>query len=179
MGHVVLQHPMSQPNQPSYTSHYTHSLDDRNRITIPSAWRFAHDADDVLLAVPQTGKNGNYIAVLPLAEAAKLRAKVEQVALSDDAGQDFVATFFSQTQQLWFDKAGRISLNAELLAHAGIKAAPEVDAKAGTAKADTKPSEAVLVGAYTKFNVYSPACWKEVQASAAKEKLETMRRLGI
>jgi MraZ protein len=157
---------MSQAQQPSYTSHFTHSLDDRNRITIPSAWRFAHDADDVLLAVPQNGKNGNYIAVLPPTEAAKLRAKVEQVALSDEAGQDFIATFFSQTQQLWFDKAGRISLNAELLAHAGIKSGEQA-------------GEAVLVGGYTKFNVYNPSCWKEVQASAAKEKGETMRRLGI
>lgn len=157
---------MSQENQPSYTSHFTHSLDDRNRITIPSAWRFAHDADDVLLAVPQNGKNGNYIAVLPPAEAAKLRAKIEAVALSDEAGQDFIATFFSQTQQLWFDKAGRISLNADLLAHAGIKSGDEA-------------GMAVLVGGMSKFNVYNPACWKETQASAAKEKGETMRRLGI
>ena len=157
---------MPQAQQPSYTSHFTHSLDDRNRITIPSAWRFAHDADDVLLAVPQNGRNGNYIAVLPPAEAAKLRAKIELVALSDDAGQDFIATYFAQTQQLWFDKAGRISINAELLAHAGIKVGDKI-------------SEAVLVGGFTKFNVYNPACWTEVQASAAKEKGETMRRLGI
>ena len=166
MGPRVSRPPMSQANQPSYTSHFKHSLDDRNRITIPSAWRFAHDADDVLLAVPQSGKNGNYISVLPLAEAAKLRAKVEQVALSDDAGQDFIATYFSKTQQLWFDKAGRISLNAELLAHAGIEGGD-------------KSGEAILVGGYTKFNVYNPACWSETQASAAKEKSETMRRLGI
>ena len=132
---------MPQAQQPSYTSHFTHSLDDRNRITIPSAWRFAHDADDVLLAVPQNGRNGNYIAVLPPAEAAKLRAKIELVALSDDAGQDFIATYFAQTQQLWFDKAGRISINAELLAHAGIKVGDKI-------------SEAVLVGGFTKFNVY-------------------------
>ena len=157
---------MSQAQQPSYTSHFTHSLDDRNRLTIPSAWRFAHDADDVLLAVPQNGRNGNYIAVLPPAEAAKLRAKIELVALSDDAGQDFIATYFAQTQQLWFDKAGRISINAELLAHAGIKGGD-------------KSGEAVLVGGFTKFNVYNPACWTEVQASAVKEKGETMRRLGI
>jgi MraZ protein len=157
---------MPQAQQPSYTSHFTHSLDDRNRITIPSAWRFAHDVDDVLLAVPQNGKNGKYIAVLPPAEAAKLRAKIELVALSDDDGQEFIANFFSQTQQLWFDKAGRISINAELLLHAGIKGGE-------------KGGEAVLVGGLTKFNIYTPACWTEVQASAVKDKGETMRRLGI
>ena len=61
---------------------------------------------------------------------------------------------------------GRISLNAELLAHAGIEGGD-------------KSGEAILVGGYTKFNVYNPACWSETQASAAKEKGETMRRLGI
>ena len=157
---------MSQANQPTYTSHFRHSLDDKNRITIPSAWRFVHDADDMLLAVPQDGKNGSYIAVLPPAEAAKLRAKIEQVALSDDDGQDFIASYFSQTQQLWFDKSGRISLNDELLAHAGIKKG-------------TEGGEAMLVGGYSKFNIYSPEHWHEVQARAQKSKAETMRRLGI
>jgi MraZ protein len=157
---------MSQAKEPSYTSHFSHSLDDRNRITIPSAWRFAHDADDELLAVPQSGKNGNYIAVLPKEEAATLRAKIRQIALSDESGQDFAATFFASTQQLWFDKAGRIMLNAEMLAHAGIRGGED-------------KGEAVLVGSLTKFHIYSPECWKETQASAAKDKAETMRRLGI
>jgi MraZ protein len=157
---------MSQAKEPSYTSHFSHSLDDRNRITIPSAWRFAHDADDELLAVPQSGKNGNYIAVLPKEEAATLRAKIRQIALSDESGQDFAATFFASTQQLWFDKAGRIMLNAEMLAHACIRGGED-------------KGEAVLVGSLTKFHIYSPECWKETQASAAKDKAETMRRLGI
>lgn len=157
---------MSQVKQPSYTSHFRHSLDDRNRITIPSAWRFAHDEDDELLAVPQSGKNGNYIAILPKAEADTLRAKIQQIALSDDEGQDFAATFFATTQQVWFDKAGRIMLNAELLAHAGIRGGED-------------KGEAILVGSLTKFHVYSPECWRETQASAAKEKSQTMRRLGI
>lgn len=152
--------PMSQANQPIYTSRHRHSLDDKNRITIPSAWRYAHDADDVFLAVPQSG---GYVAVLPPAEAAKLRAKIEAVALSDEAGQDFIATFFSKTQQVWFDKAGRIALNDDLRAHAGIKDA----------------GEAILVGGLTKFNVYSPERWAETQTRAAKDNGDAMRRLGI
>lgn len=157
---------MSQVKQPSYTSHFTHSLDDRSRITIPSAWRFAHGEDDELLAVPMNGKNGAYIAVLPKGEADTLRAKIQQIALSDDEGQEFAATFFATTQQLWFDKAGRIMLNAELLAHAGIRSGED-------------KGEAVLVGSLTKFHIYSPDVWRETQASAAKEKSQTMRRLGI
>jgi len=154
---------MSQANQPIYTSRHRHSLDDKNRVTIPSAWRYAHDADDVFLAVPQSG---GYVAILPTAEAAKLRTKIEQVALSDEAGQDFIATFFAKTQQVWFDKAGRIQLNDDLREHAGIKPGEQ-------------GGEAVLVGGLTKFNVYSPERWAEVQARAAKDNGDAMRRLGI
>lgn len=150
---------MSEPSSPIYTGLFRHALDDKNRVTIPSAWRFAHGENDVLLAVPQPDQ---YIAVLPPAEAAKLRAKVEMVALSDAAGQDFVAAYFAKTQQVWFDKSGRIGLNAELLAHAGIK------------------GDAVLVGSMTKFNVYSPERWERVQTRTAGENFgEIMRRLGI
>ena len=164
MGNVVFPVlPRSQANQPIYTSRHRHSLDDKNRITIPSAWRYAHDADDVFLAVPQSG---GYVAVLPPAEAAKLRQKIELVALSDDAGQDFIATFFAKTQQVWFDKAGRIQLNDDLREHAGIKAGEQ-------------GGEAMLVGGLTKFNVYNPERWTEVQARAAKDNGDAMRRLGI
>ncbi len=157
---------MSEAKQPSYTSNFKHSLDDRNRITIPSAWRFAHDENDELLAVPQDGKTGKYIAILPKAEADVLRAKIRQIALSDDAGQNFAATFFAETQQVWFDKAGRIMLNPELLAHAGIRSGAD-------------KGEVVLVGSLTKFHVYSPECWAETKASAAKDNAEAKRRLGI
>lgn len=161
---------MSTNKEPSYTSEFAHSLDDRNRVTIPSAWRATHNADDVLLAVPQSGKNGKYIAVLPKAEADKLRAKIAAFALSDASAQDFAATYFARTQQLWFDKAGRIGLNAALLKHAGVAMCEEGMSKGG---------DVVLVGSLTKFHIYTPEVWAETQASAAKENEETMRRLGI
>lgn len=144
---------------PHYTGLFRHALDDKNRITIPSAWRFAHGDDDTFLATPHPD---GYIAVLPPAEVEKLRAKVAGMALSDGAGQDFVARFFAQTQTLWFDKAGRMSLNPDLLAHAEI----------------TK--EAVLVGGLTKFNIYTPARWTKVEARTSGENFgDLMRRLGI
>jgi MraZ protein len=84
------------------------------------------------------------------------------MALSDGAGQDFVARFFSQTHSLWFDKAGRMNLSPELLQHGGV----------------TK--EAVLVGGLTKFNIYTPERWAKVEARTAGENFgDLMRRLGI
>ncbi len=162
MGHfggVGALNPMSQSIPPLYTGLFRHTLDDKNRLTIPSAWRFAHGENDTFLATPHPD---GYIAVLPPAEVEKLRAKIAAMALSDGAGQDFVARFFAQTHSLWFDKAGRMNLSAELLKHANI----------------TK--DAVLVGGLTKFNIYTPERWTQVEARTSGENFgDLMRRLGI
>lgn len=150
---------MAQPGRAFYTGLFRHTLDDKNRLTIPSAWRLAHAAEDQFLATPHPD---GYVAVLPPAEVEKLHAKVAQMALSDGAGQDFVARFFAQTQSFSFDKAGRIMLDAALLAHAGIR------------------RDAVLVGSLTKFNIYAPARWTKVEDRTSGENFgDLMRRIGL
>jgi MraZ protein len=150
---------MAETGKASYTSIFKHTLDDKGRLTIPSAWRGAHAEGDSFLATPHPD---GYVAVLPPAEVDKLKAKIAQMALSDGAAQDFSARFFSQTQSFSFDKQGRVLLDPILLKHAGI----------------TK--DAVLVGTLTKFNLYSPARWEKVEARTAGENFgDLMRRLGI
>ena len=141
------------------TPAFSGNLDDKFRLTIPSAWRYAHEEADAFLATPHPD---GYIAVLPPAEVEKLHAKIAQVALSDGAGQDFAAKFFAQTQSFSFDKAGRVGLEDALLEHAGIE------------------REAVLVGSLTKFNIYAPARWQKVEARTSGENFgDLMRRMGI
>lgn len=151
--------PMSTSAKAFYTGLFRHTLDDKNRVTIPSAWRAAHVEGETFLATPHPD---GYVAVLPPAEVEKLHAKIAQMALSDGAAQDFAARFFAQTQALAFDKQGRIMLNADLLAHAGIG------------------KDAVLVGSLTKFNLYSPERWAKVEQRTAGENFgDLMRRIGI
>src|SRR3984957_9559982 len=108
---------MPQPSRAFYTGLFRHTLDDKGRLTIPSAWRSANAAGDTFLATPHPD---GYVAVLPPAEVGKLHAKIALMALSDGAGQDFAARFFSQTQSFSFDKQGRVGLNPDLLRHSGI-----------------------------------------------------------
>src|SRR5277367_6708022 len=133
---------MAQPGKAYYTGLFRHTLDEKGRVTIPSAWRSAHAEADVFLATPHPD---GYVAVLPPAEVEKLHAKIAQMALSDGAAQDFSARFFAQTQTFSFDKQGRVGLDAGLLEHAGIA------------------KDAVLVGSLTKFNLYAPARWGKVE----------------
>ncbi len=134
-------------------------MDDKGRVTIPSAWRFAHAEEDTFLATPHPD---GYVAVLPPSEVEKLHAKISEMKLSDAAAQAFAARFFSQTQSFSFDKSGRVGLSAELLKHAGIE------------------KDAVLVGSLTKFNLYTPARWQQEETRTAGENFgDLMRRLDI
>ncbi|HEY1764834.1 MAG TPA: division/cell wall cluster transcriptional repressor MraZ [Opitutaceae bacterium] len=150
---------MTTPAKAFFTGQFKHTLDEKGRVTIPSAWRAAHGEGDVFLATPHPD---GYVAVLPPAEVEKLHAKIAQFALSDGAAQDFSARFFAQTQSFTFDKQGRVGLTQELLAHAGIS------------------KDAVLVGSLSKFNLYSPTRWQKVEARTSGENFgDIMRRLGI
>jgi MraZ protein len=150
---------MAQAGKPVYTGLFRHTLDDKGRLTIPSAWRHAHAEADVFLVTPNPE---GYLAVLPPLEVEKLHEKISAMKLSDAGAQAWAAKFFSQTQSFSFDKAGRIGLAAELLKHAGIE------------------KDAVLVGSMNKFNIYNPARWQQEEARTAGENFgDLMRRLDI
>lgn len=150
---------MAQLGKPFYTGLFRHGLDDKNRLTIPSAWRSAHEVNDTFLATPHPD---GYVAILPPAEVEKLHAKIAAMALTDSEAQDVAASFFAATHAFTFDKAGRIALTDELRKHAGID------------------KDTVLVGSMTKFNVYSPALWEKRQKHMSGENLgAAMRRIGI
>lgn len=150
---------MSTSGKTFYTGLFRHTLDDKNRVTIPSAWRAGHADSDSFLATPHPD---GYVAILPPVEVEKLHAKISAIAMSDGAGQDFAARFFAQTQAVSFDKQGRIMLNAELLAHAGVG------------------KDAVLAGSMTKFNLYSPERWAKVEQRTAGASFgDLMRQMGI
>ncbi len=150
---------MAHNGKPFYTGLFRHALDDKNRLTIPSAWRSAHGESDTFLATPHPD---GYIAVLPPAEVEKLYEKASQKALTDRDAQDAFAAFFAASLTFSFDKSGRIGLPEELVRHAGID------------------KDAVLVGSLNKFGIYSPARWEKVQQRTSGENFgDLMRRIGI
>jgi MraZ protein len=159
LGHSGSFPHMAQPSKAIFTGLFRHTLDDKGRLTIPSAWRHAHEEAETFIATPHPD---GYISVLPPAEVEKLHDKISAMKHSDAAAQAFAARFFSQTQSFSFDKAGRVGLAAELLKHAGVA------------------KEAVLVGSLTKFNIYNPIRWQQEEARTAGENFgDLMRRLDI
>lgn len=150
---------MSSTPRPRYTGHFRHSLDDKNRLTIPSGWRVAHGEEDVFVALPHPD---GYIAVLPPAEVDKLYEKSSSKELSDSEAQDVLTQLFAHAQTLNFDKQGRFNLSQNLLDHAGV----------------TK--DAVLAGSLSKFAIWNPQRWDEkARRMDAQTYRDLMRRAGI
>jgi len=143
--------------KPIYTGRFRHTLDDKNRLTIPSAWRATHAETDQFLA---TANPDGHIVVLPPADLEKLYEKTSQQAMSDrdQAGLDY---FFSMALSFNFDKQGRFALSDDLRLHAGLD------------------KDVILVGSLNKFSIYSPARWEKVTQKVAGELGESMRRIGI
>jgi MraZ protein len=150
---------MPSSTKPRYTGHFRHSLDDKNRLTIPSGWRYAHTEDDEFVALPHPD---GYIAILPPPEVDRLYEKAAAKNLSDSEAQDVLTQLFAHAQTLRFDKQGRFSLVPELLSHAGIS------------------KEAVLAGSLSKFAIWNPEQWEaKGQRMDAQTYRDLMRRAGI
>ena len=142
-----------------YSGRFEHTLDDKNRLTIPSAWRWVHSETETFLAMPHPD---GYIAVLPPARVQKLLAQISEMKISDRDAQAVKAKIFSEALSFTFDKQGRFGASADLLKHAGIE------------------KDAVLSGMGDTFNILSPARWTEMQRSTAGENFgDMMRRIGL
>ncbi len=150
---------MTSSSKAIYVGLFRHNLDAKNRLTIPSKWRFAGDEDEVYLAVPHPE---NYIAVLPPAEMDRLYEKVAQMRLGDRAAQDFLHRFFASAHSIGCDKQGRIHVAPELAEHAGIG------------------KEAVMVGTMTRFAIWSPEKWEVMNQRTKGEAFgDLMRQLDF
>ena len=152
-------HFMAQTGTTVYSGRFEHMLDEKNRLTIPSLWRWVHTDTETFLAIPHPD---GYIAVLPPARVEKLLGQISEMKLSDRDAQAVKARIFSDAQSFTFDKQGRFGVSTDLLRHAGIA------------------KDAVLSGMGDTFNILSPARWTDMSRATAGENFgDMMRRIGL
>jgi MraZ protein len=150
---------MSQAGTTVYSGRFEHTLDDKNRLTIPSVWRWVHTDTETFLAIPHPD---GYIAVLPPARVQKLLAQISEMKLSDRDAQAVKARIFSDALSFTIDKQGRFGATADLLRHAAIA------------------KDAVLVGMGDTFNIMSPSRWADMHRATSGENFgDMMRRIGL
>ena len=117
---------------------YSHSLDSKKRLTIPS--RFRDELRDG--AYVMEGLDGNLNVFTP-AVFEKILENISALSLTDDNVRDIRRKFFGRSGYLEIDNAGRILIPDFLRQTAGIE------------------SEAVLTGAGSYFEIWSPESWQQ------------------
>ena len=122
-----------------FIGEFRHSLDDKGRLTMPSAWRSkGEDTENYFLAVPSVeGGSSAYVRVLSPKRIAQLEETISQIKTSDLEGNRMLVELMSMAHQFTCDKQGRINLNEKLVQHAQIK------------------KGVVLVGIMSTFHIYS------------------------
>ena len=138
-----------------FVGEYRHNFDAKNRLTIPSKWRFSGDNEDVFLALPNP--NG-CITIYPPKMVQKLDEKVASVSLGNTKAQKALTRLFSQADYFGCDKQGRINVNERLVNHASIEKA------------------CVLVGNFATFSLWNPEAY-ERYLSADDEQEDEMAKI--
>lgn len=143
--------------EPFYAGTFCHRLDEKNRVTVPSKWRFKGDENDAYLAWlhPQ-----GHIVLYPPAKITELRDILKKVPESDVQGQAILRKLFGAAHQLGPDAAGRLKLPEELLKSAQIE------------------KEVALVGLGDRINILSAAHYEQEKGQKV-DLMELMKGIGL
>jgi len=141
--------------RPVFTAAYTHGVDDKRRLQIPSKWRGAcQEMELTMILWPSGWQKDACLVVLPphVMDTFMDRFASSSITNSDmDALRRFMG---ERSDTVTLDKSGRICLPDALAKAVGID------------------KEAVLVGMYDRFQIWNPERYKEtkpvVEALAAR-----------
>ena len=133
----------SQPQpQKFFAGSFRHSIDEKNRITIPSDWRRTEGQDFIILPEP----HDQYLLVMSSEEFARLSAQVESdSAISARDRRIFSRQLHSRAEHGSADRQGRLVLPEDFCQELGLK------------------GEVALVGGRGRFEIWNLQKWKRAQ----------------
>jgi MraZ protein len=137
---------------------FRHSVDDKNRVAIPAKWRAAARGSKEFYVLPDPN---SCLVVLTASAMEKMLERADDISIGEYQRRDVLRVIASRAHGTPCDKQGRIGLTEELLKHAGIE------------------KEAVLAGALTRFEIWSPARWAEVERAAMQNFSEAAKQVGL
>jgi MraZ protein len=127
------------PHQQFYAGEFRHSIDEKNRITVPSRWR--RDEAEEFILLPEA--NHLFLLVMSPEEFAGMSSAVESnQAVSAHDRRIFLRHLHSRAQHGIADRQGRLVLPEELCRKIGLK------------------DEVALVGGRGRFEIWNLHRWK-------------------
>ena len=126
---------------PVFLGEFVHAIDGKNRLTIPSPWRFEEEVE--LFLFPST--SSSCLKVMPRPELDRIRADAAKLPGPQRAA--FLRRLGSQGRQGTLDKNGRLSLPEEFCKQFKLS------------------GEVTLSGALESFEVWNTDEWNTAHAS--------------
>ena len=141
-----------------FIGEYNHSVDAKNRISIPSKFRDELDGKFIMTK----GLDG-CLYVYTMTEWQKLEQKLSSLPLTNKDARAFVRFFFSGASEIEIDKQGRALIPQNLKEYADIK------------------KEIVRIGVSSRIEIWSREKWNEYNESNIDYDsiAEEMSNLGI
>ena len=139
----------------TFTGEYEHSLDSQRRLSIPTCWR-RKDSENIFYLLP--GRHGA-LQLIPEESFSELIAKARKVSFADPSASLALARLGAMAQECRCDKQGRFKIPQKLLDFAGLK------------------DSAVMVGALTTIQIWSPDKWNTVH-TADESVLDEIQKIG-
>ena len=127
------------PPERFYAGQFRHSIDEKNRITIPSRWR--RDKAEELILLPEA--NHQFLLVMSPMEFGRISAAAESNdGISARDRRVFLRQLHSRAQHASADRQGRLVLPDELCRAIGLK------------------GEVALIGGPGRFEIWNLQRWK-------------------
>ncbi|HKP92680.1 MAG TPA: hypothetical protein VJS88_02195 [Chthoniobacterales bacterium] len=128
----------SQP-QKFFAGEFRHSIDEKNRITIPSRWRRDEGEEFIILPEPQH----QFLVVMSQEEFSRMSAQAESnSAISARDRRIFLRHLHSRAEHGTADRQGRLVLPEDMCRQLGLK------------------GEVALVGGKGRFEIWNLQKWK-------------------
>ena len=134
---------------------YTHTLDEKKRISIPSKFRTALGKKVVI----SNGLDG-CLAMYSLKEWEKIALKLSQMSFASKGSRDMNRFILSNANELSIDSAGRVLIPENLCSFANIK------------------TKAVFAGVYNRVEIWDEVSWKNTNDQLAKDADQIAEKLG-
>jgi MraZ protein len=125
-----------------FLGEYTHTLDDKGRLTLPAKYR-------VELAVGLVVTRGidKCLFVFPMPEWQTLSGKLSALPLTDPQAREFQRLIFSGANDTELDKQGRVLLPQYLRDYAGLH------------------GDVIVAGLNTHMEIWAPDAWNAIRAN--------------
>jgi len=139
-GNTILENEVK--GQGIFVGEFTHSLDPKKRLTIPSEWRAQVGTPRSLYVLRDV--TDKCLCVFPTSELQRRIERIRHHSIADAKARHFTRMLGSKSDLVAWDSQGRIRIKDELLEFAGL-----VD-------------QIVMVGVFHSFELWSPENWNKV-----------------